>query len=82
MGPGQANRQGVATKNSLNATCFEIKQSVNKEQSISNYSIKAKHFKKLNCFFQSKHFELVTDMEPTEINDETGKKKDLKSKKS
>ena len=52
-----------SNSNTLVSTCSEMKQLLNKEQSINNYSIKQKHVKKLNCFFASKNFELVTDME-------------------
>ena len=46
------------------ATCKDMKKDVNNMESLSNYSIKKKHAKNLNCFFNSKNFELRTEIRP------------------
>ena len=41
-----------------------MKKDVNNMESLNNYSIKMKHSKNLQCFFNSKNFELRTELRP------------------
>ena len=47
-------------KKSLQATCKDLKNEVNKAASMVDYNIKAKHMDNLSSFFASKNFDLVT----------------------
>lgn len=54
-------------------TCQEMRQEVQSNENIANYSIKKKHHEKLACFFDSKNFELRTNIKPEEPKVETKK---------
>ena len=70
-----SHSQGRVTKNTtdLKATCKDMKSDVNNEDCLFNYSIKKKHVKNLNCFFNSKNFELKTELKAETPRDDNQK---------
>ena len=63
-------------KKSLQATCKDLKNEVNRASSMADYNIKTKHMENMSGFLASKNFELVT-----RVGTPAGDKPDSKANK-